>query len=95
MLHRFWLGAYFFLAVVHGSDNHLYTKIHNPVEVSAGQQILATLGYHPSLFKRPPNLFFDSSANHPDLALPFCKPQAETHQGHPTKQMLQGLWLAS
>jgi hypothetical protein len=42
-----------------------------------------------------PNLFFDRSANHPGLALPFCKPQGETHQGHPTMQMLQGLWLAS
>jgi hypothetical protein len=37
------------------------------------------------------NWFFDSSANHPGLALPFCKPQGEKHQAHPSKLMLQGL----
>ena len=48
-----------------------------------------------SLLTATSNLFFDSSANHLDLALPFCKPQGETPQGHPIKQMLQGLQLAS
>lgn len=44
---------------------------------------------------RSANLFFDSSANHPGLVLPFCKPQGETHLGHPNKQMLHGVRLAS
>jgi len=44
-----------FLAVVHGSDNRLFRKIHNSQGGSAGQQIPVALGYHPWLFKRPPN----------------------------------------
>ena len=77
-----------FLAVVHGSVNRLFGKIHNSQGGSAGQLIPVALGYHPWLFKRPPKAYWMNPENHSSAPAflrqpPLCF-QANRFQANPS-----------